>query len=115
MVMVPNVYHSKQDLIISALKNGSIIALDAKTGQQRWIVNLTKEFRSSAVLLPIEGVKEFLVGAISSDGTFYLVNGETGVLYFTYKLDQTSRCAPVIKDNVLYLASLHKLVALKIE
>lgn len=78
MAIDPGDYLAAHDLALFTLKNGEIVALDAKTGTRRWQANVGTEFMAAAIFIERGDGKAPLVAATSADGVFTIRDALSG-------------------------------------
>lgn len=101
-------------MFIGSNRSDSVVALDTRTGSEKW-----KVYVDGPVRLPLVAAKQ-KVYFVSDDGYLYCVNAETGALIWKFRggpSDQKvlgnsrlistwpARGGPVIKDGIIYFSA----------
>lgn len=86
---------------------GSVIALDAASGEQHW------HYRTAGAQFYAPVVAGGVVYATAYDGHLYAFDASSGDLFWNYSPGWSMPLAPAIVDGVIYLATSHGLLALR--
>ncbi len=84
--------------------NGILTALDTKTGETAWSLEMDSYSWSSPVAVYNDSGKGYILMA-SFEGTLYLVDGTTGEVVTTYNLGTHMEASPVVYGNRLVVGT----------
>ncbi|MDD3336823.1 MAG: PQQ-binding-like beta-propeller repeat protein [Eubacteriales bacterium] len=102
---------SISDLVIFTVTNGAsgsrMLALNKKTGAVEWQTDFTVETVSSPVAVYNEDGDAWIVQAMS-DGQINLLNGKTGEVLDTLKLETQIKASPAVYGNMLVIGTTGK-------
>lgn len=98
-------------LIILALKNGALMAVDTDTGKTVWMAGTGKEFLADALVIPASDKNPALVVAVSSEGQVTIRQARDGKEVMHFKIGAGSYAAPVYFNDILYICEPYKLSA----
>lgn len=110
MVMTPGVYIPERNIVIYVMKNGIISAINTSDGSIAWEKRTAHGF--SAPPTQIIQFKENLVAVTSDDGTFYMIDAETGDIVFSKKMPQKGSIAVISDNNIIYITTSFAITAI---
>jgi outer membrane protein assembly factor BamB len=84
--------------------NGKLLALDKKTGQEVWTINLKHYSWSSPVAVYTKEGKSYLI-VCDSIGSMYLLEGKTGKLLHQINLEANIEGSPAVYDNMIVVGT----------
>lgn len=113
MALTPNIYLPNADLLIHVLKNGTLIALNTTDGRMYWTAKIAKGFMAPATFF--SHAEKPYVAVVSSDGFFFLIHAMNGRIAASIPLGQSARTAPVINNDIIYVATQTDVTALRID
>jgi len=111
MAIDPGNYLPAHDLALFTLKNGEIVALEGKTGAQRWQAKVGSEFMAAAIFIDRGADKPPLVAATSADGVFTLRDALSGKELRRRAVLTGTSGAPVAEGDRIYVTVPYRIYA----
>lgn len=111
MPLTPNVYVPEDDIMVYITKKGTIIALHVSSGEHVWETDMGTNLWSEGALVRL--FQDKLIAVTSGDGTFHLINAQTGRLVFKKKMGVASNSAPIIYKQIIYVTTAYNITALR--
>ena len=96
-----------------ALKNGSMICVDAQAGTQIWSGSFGDEFKTDVTLYEETGHTPRVIG-LTSDGIVHIVDALTGKELQKIDVGKGSYSAPLYHRGILYVANNHNIHAFRV-
>lgn len=87
------------DTVYVANTEGEVIALDADTGEERWVTDLALDITSDLIVAG----NTVLLGA--GDGILYGLDASTGEELWTFEMGDQFSATPVVVGDTIYVAS----------
>lgn len=103
MPLQPGLYIAEQDIIIETLKNGGLVALNAKDGSVVWNATVGASIQSVATL--IMHLKVPLVAVTSFDGVFSILRASDGVELARRMVPKGTTSSPLVTGDKVYVAT----------